>query len=109
MVFYLQELFVKTEGDVLTIHARQENRGSCKEFQQRFSIPPGVRVDKLSSSLSKNGVLVISAPRETLSITNCEDNDVVDVSNNCRSAMVQPNIVHEDDKLTIEVDVRDYR
>ena len=93
----------------MTIHARQENRGSCKEFQQRFSIPQGVRVDKLSSSLSKNGVLVISAPRETLSITNCEDNDVVDGSNNCRSAMLQPNIVHEDDKLTIEVDVRDYR
>ena len=57
---------MKTEGEVLTVSARQETRGSRREFQQMFTIPAGVKVDKLSSALSKAGVLTISAPRDTL-------------------------------------------
>ena len=61
-----QDLYVKTEGNVLTVHARQQTSGSSKEFQQKFSIPAGVKIEKLSSSLSKSGVLTISAPRSEL-------------------------------------------
>ena len=57
---------MKTEGEVLTVSAKQETRGSRREFQQMFTIPAGVKVDKLSSALSKAGVLTISAPRDTL-------------------------------------------
>ena len=41
---------------MLCVSARQEGRGSCKEFEQKFTIPSGVNIEKLSSSLSKAGV-----------------------------------------------------
>ena len=66
MFYPFQEIYVKTEGEVLTVSAKQETRGSRREFQQMFTIPAGVKVDKLSSALSKAGVLTISAPRDTL-------------------------------------------
>ena len=52
MFYPFQEIYVKTEGEVLTVSAKQETRGSRREFQQMFTIPAGVKVDKLSSALA---------------------------------------------------------
>ncbi len=60
---------VKTEGDVLVILAKHETQtesgGSfvSKQFEQRFSLPSGVKPDAIVSSLSKDGMLTVTAPR----------------------------------------------
>ena len=94
-----QELYVKTEGRRLTVSARHEGRDGCKEFQESFSLPPGVQLDKINSALSKAGVLTISAP--------CESQPAL--PDKTSSALVQPKVVYEDQKLCIELDVKDYR
>lgn len=65
-----EELSIKTEGDVLVVLAKHETKtetgGSfvSKQFEQRFTLPAGVKPENISSSLSKNGTLTVSAPRE---------------------------------------------
>jgi crystallin alpha B len=62
-------LSVKTEGDVLVILAKHETQtesgGSfiSKQFEQRFSLPSGVKADAIISALSKDGILTVTAPR----------------------------------------------
>jgi len=41
---------------------REENNFSSKSFFKKFSIPQGVKPENISSSLSPQGVLTISAP-----------------------------------------------
>lgn len=77
MLFLLQpeELSVKTEGDVLVILAKHETQtesgGSfvSKQFEQRFSLPSGVKPDSIVSSLAKDGTLTVKAPRSPSSLT----------------------------------------
>merc|ERR1712209_122520 len=70
-----EELSIKTEGDVLIVLAKHETKAEgghsyiSKQFEQRFSLPSGVKPEKISSKLSKEGVLTVTAPRESLSIT----------------------------------------
>ena len=88
-IFFLQELSIKTEGDVLIVLAKHETKAEgtwdifwyianmqntkaviklslneifnlpggqsfvSKQFEQRFSLPSGVKPEKISSSLSK--------------------------------------------------------
>lgn len=65
-----EELSIKTEGDVLVVLAKHEtateNGGSfvSKQFEQRFTLPSGVKPESITSALSKDGVLTVSAPRE---------------------------------------------
>ena len=64
-----EELSIKTEGDTLIVMAKHETKtesgGSfvSKQFEQRFSLPSGVKPECISSSLSKSGVLTVTAPR----------------------------------------------
>ena len=66
----MQELSIKTEGDVLIVLAKHETKAEggqsfvSKQFEQRFSLPSGVKIEKIASSLSKDGILTVSAPRE---------------------------------------------
>jgi len=96
---------------VLCVSARQEGRGSCKEFEQKFTIPSGVNIEKLSSSLSKGGVLTISAPREPLCISSSASDGHKElpaaITDQCSSALTQPSLVYDDDRLTIEIDVKE--
>jgi HSP20 family molecular chaperone IbpA len=68
--FRPEELSIKTEGDVLVVLAKHEtkteNGGSfvSKQFEQRFTLPSGVKPENISSSLAKDGTLTVSAPRE---------------------------------------------
>ena len=57
-------------------------------------------------------MLTISAPRETLlGITSPEGHQAPPpaIMDRGSSAMTQPSLVYDDDSLTIEIDVRDYR
>jgi len=61
------ELDVKVEGNNIIIVAKQtiqESGGTrTRVFEQKFSMPSGVQSDKVTSTLSRDGVLVITAPR----------------------------------------------
>ncbi len=61
-----EDIAVKVDGDSLVVEARHEvnKDGACniKEFNRRVHIPPDVDPDKLSSTLSTDGVLTIEAP-----------------------------------------------
>ena len=56
---FTQELSIKTEGDVLIVLAKHETKAEggqsfvSKQFEQRFSLPSGVKPEKITSSLSK--------------------------------------------------------
>ena len=60
---------MKTEGEVLVILAKHETQtetgGSfvSKQFEQRFSLPSGVKPESIISSLGKDGTLKVTAPR----------------------------------------------
>ena len=99
LYFQPQELYVKTEGRRLTVSGRQEGPGGCQEFQESFSLPPEVRLDQINSALSKTGLLSISAP--------CEGQAALEEETN--SAVVQPSVEYDGEKLCIELDVKDFR
>ena len=60
---------MKTEGDVLVILAKHETQtetgGSfvSKQFEQRFSLPSGVKPESIISALGRDGTLKVTAPR----------------------------------------------
>ena len=59
---------MKVEKDQLIISARHETREASgtktRVFEQKFSLPPGVSSDTVKSSLTREGVLVVTAGRE---------------------------------------------
>ena len=58
---------MKVEGNSIIITAKQEIQeagGSrTRVFEQKFSLPSGVKAELVKSSLTREGVLVITAPR----------------------------------------------
>ena len=91
---------MKTEGTTLSVSARHEEPGRCQEFQEKFSLPPGVSPEQLNSALSGSGVLTISAP--------CTSPAPLQLHHQ-QTEMVPPNVVYDDQKLGIELDVKEYR
>ena len=81
---HIQELTIKIEGDVLIVLAKQESKTKTgqtlvsKQFEQRFTLPSGVKPEKISSKLSNEGILTVTAPREALSIANARMNEAVE-------------------------------
>merc|ERR1712106_959081 len=98
-----EDLMIKTEEDVLIIQAKQESKSTkgksfvSQQFEQRFTLPPGVDPSEIKSSLSnvslhyfshkkyiilylKTGVLKVTAPRNSSagSHTNKNASDVMD-------------------------------
>merc|ERR1712168_1522383 len=116
-----EELSIKTEGDVLIVLAKHETKGASgqsfvsKQFEQRFSLPSGVKIEKIASSLSKDGVLTVSAPRENLAITSgVIENKTGQVFSQSEEAkrsegLPQPKVSYDDDKFQISLDVTSYR
>ena len=49
-----------------------------KQFEQRFTLPSGIKPEKISSKLSKEGILTVTAPREALSIAKARKNEAVE-------------------------------
>ena len=58
---------MKVEGNTIIITAKQELQESggtrTRVFEQKFSLPSGVQAELVRSSLSREGVLTITAPR----------------------------------------------
>lgn len=124
-----EELSIKTEGDILIVLAKHEtkteNGGSyvSKQFEQRFSLPSGVKPEKISSSLSKDGYLTVSAPRENLAIsgfkktrgaleeTDFNSGQVFSQSKETKDAegLPHPKVKYDDDKFQISLDAQDYK
>jgi len=114
-----EELSIKTEGDVLIVLAKQESKtnggkSSSKQFEQRFTLPSGVDPEKISSKLSKEGVLTVTAPREAVSISAFKKTEALENKNNGLSkansseGLKEPKMVCEKDKIEISVDAKEY-
>jgi len=62
-----QDLDVRVEGNTIVITAKQEIQEAggvrTRVFEQKFSMPTGVKADLVKSALSREGVLTITAPR----------------------------------------------
>ena len=63
IVFRPEDLDVRIDGDQLCVTANQAVGGDHRSrvFEQKFSLPPGVRPEDVQSSLTKDGTLVITA------------------------------------------------
>merc|ERR1712106_1124922 len=63
-----EELVIKTVDNTVLVEAKHEEKTSdgrsyaTQSFNQSFTLPRGVNPESVSSSLSKEGVLIISAP-----------------------------------------------
>ena len=84
--------------------ARHEEAGRCQQFEEKFSLPPGVSPDQINSALSSSGVLTISAP-----VTSPAPAPLQLQQETAGPEMVPPSVVYDDQKLGIELDVKDYR
>merc|ERR1712241_470500 len=122
-----EELSIKTEGEVLIVLAKHETKAEggqsyvSKQFEQRFSLPSGVKPEKISSSLSKEGVLTVTAPRENLAAigatrkTSLEapsgGGGVYSQSEETRQSdgLPHPSVTYDDDKSQISLDAKDYK
>jgi len=120
-----EDLSIKTEGDVLIVLAKHETKVEggqsfvSKQFEQRFSLPSGVKPDKISSSLSKDGYLTVTAPRESMAITGSKRNQlenntggqVYTQSPETRQesdGLPHPKVSYDDDKFEIALDAKEY-
>ena len=117
-----QELSIKTEGDVLIVLAKHETKAEgghsyvSKQFEQRFSLPSGVKPEKIASKLSKDGVLTVTAPRESLAITsgvkkNNASGTVYNQSDETRQpdGLSHPRVSYDDEKFQISLDAKEYK
>ena len=109
---------------VLAKHETKAEGGQSyvsKQFEQRFSLPSGVKPEKISSSLSKEGVLTVTAPRENIAAiaaykkTSLENNPsgvgVYSQSEETRQSdgLPHPSVTYDDDKFQISLDAKDYK
>merc|ERR1711892_1036123 len=119
-----EELSIKTEGDVLIVLAKHQTKAEggqsfvSKQFEQRFSLPSGVKIEKIASSLSKDGVLTVSAPRENLAISSYQKKGAIEnkggqvfsqsEETKQSEGLPQPKVSYDDDKFQISLDVTCY-
>ena len=69
--FRPDEIDVKTVDNFVVIHGKHEEHADehgfvSREFTRRYQLPDDVEPDKVTSSLSKDGVLTIQAPRKMI-------------------------------------------
>ena len=126
-----EELSIKTEGDVLVVLAKHETKGDggsksssyvSKQFEQRFTLPSGVKPEDITSALSKEGVLTVTAPREIVRKTS----QTIGGFNKTRGALEEafspkttsadpelglphPRVKYDDDKFQISLDCQKYK
>ena len=64
---------MKVEGEEVIVTASQDVEDRNRVFQQRFSLPRGVRPEQVTSSLTADGLLIITANREQGDLGNLGD------------------------------------
>merc|ERR1711963_751259 len=119
-----EELSVKTEGDVLVILAKHETQtetgGSfvSKQFEQRFSLPSGVKPESIISSLGKDGTLKVTAPRATQSIGSFKktrgsvEEEVYSpqtTQNPANQGLPHPKVTYDDAKFLVQLDCKHFK
>jgi HSP20 family molecular chaperone IbpA len=127
--FRPEEMSIKTEGDVLVVLAKHEtkteNGGSfvSKQFEQRFTLPSGVKPENISSSLAKDGTLTVSAPRDIPKATEVvgfkKRNSDSALLNSTGSVykhegsddkgLPHPRVKYDEDKFQISLDCQHYK
>ena len=60
-----EDLDVKVEAGHLVISAKQESGHRTRVFEQKLSLPAGVNPETVKSSLTREGVLVVTAAKDT--------------------------------------------
>lgn len=117
-----EELSIKTEGDVLVVLGKQEVKDGgqtfvSKQFEQRFSLPSGAKPENISSALSKDGVLTVTAARDPPAIKGRSKQAIENNSNQVfqQSAQTkgdglpQPRVKYDDNTFQISLDAQMYR
>lgn len=69
--FSPDEIDVKTVDNFVVIHGKHEEQADehgfvSREFTRRYKLPDDVEPEKVTSSLSKDGILTIQAPRKAI-------------------------------------------
>ncbi len=62
------ELKINITGDALTVEAKHEEKGDdrfvSRQFKRSYTLPKGCEADKVTSNLSSDGILMITAPKK---------------------------------------------
>ena len=123
-----EELSIKTEGSTLVVLAKHEDKSGdssyvTKQFEQRFTLPSGVKADAISSSLSRDGKLMVTAPRsveqhktpigeikwKTRDGFESENSNTTPVSKPSEEGLPHPKVKYDDDKVCISIDCQKYK
>merc|ERR1719239_39016 len=117
-----EELSIKTEGDVLVVLGKQEVKEGgqsyiSKQFEQRFSLPSGAKPENISSALSKDGVLTVTAARDPPALRGGSkkalentSKEVFQQSAETRAdGLPHPRVEYDEDKVQISMDARQYK
>lgn len=114
-----EELSIKTEGDVLVVLGKQEVKEGgqtyvSKQFEQRFSLPSGAKPENISSALSKDGVLTVTAIRDPPAIKGktrpaIENNGQQSNQQGRGDGLPHPRVKYDDDKFQISLDAQQYK
>ena len=93
-----EDLDVKVEGNSIIITAKQEiqEQGGTRTrvFEQKFSLPSGVKAELVKSSLTREGVLMITAPKGNVAAKQSYTESV----ENKMDKVLDPNSWEEDDR-----------
>jgi len=117
-----EELSIKTEGDVLIVMGKHETKSEgggsfiSKQFEQKFSLPSGVKPESITSSLSRDAVLTVTAPREITgfrknrgAIQQESSRDLYSSKTNEENQQPHPKVYYDDDKFQISLDCTRYK
>ena len=122
-----EELSIKTEGTTLVVLAKHEDKSGgssyvTKQFEQRFTLPSGVKADAISSSLSRDGMLVVTAPRSVeqhktpIGEIKWKSRDGFEsegpsstTSSKREEGLPHPKVKYDEDKVIISLDCQKYK
>lgn len=120
-----EELSIKTEGDVLIVMGKHETKSEggssfiSKQFEQKFSLPSGVKPESITSSLSRDCVLTVTAPREVTGFrksrgaiqqeSSPSSRDIYTSKTNDENQQPHPKVYYDEDKFQISLDCNRYK
>ena len=73
------EIKVNVDGNVLNISAEHEEKSDNKfvsrQFSRKYTLPPGCQAEQVSSNLSSDGILMVTAPKRKE--IQCQENKTI--------------------------------
>jgi crystallin alpha B len=85
--FAPDEVTVKLVDDFLVVEAKHEERQDehgfiSRQFQRRYKLPSGIRLDTLKSNLSSDGILTVTASMKPMPLPAARERIVPIVTTN---------------------------